>query len=301
VIEYAFPEVFDSSMLAAFKSCPQLFYKVYIANWKTKTDSVHLTAGGAFAKGIEVAFDAFFVKDHSAEDSLALGLQALIKHYGDFQCPPESAKSLERMMGALEFYFQNYPLNKEAGYPIILPGGRRGIEFSFVHALPINNPSTGNPILFCGRLDGIRQYAGAAYGFDEKTTSRLGPTWSQQWNLRSQFIGYKWGCKESNIAVQGIVVRGVSILKTKYETQESINDYSDWEVDRWYLELIEWIEEMIKCWKTNRWRYNLDHACTEWGGCGFKSVCKSQNEQPWLETYFERRYWNPVTREETLL
>ena len=50
-----FPHTFDSTMLSAFTSCPQKMFRTYVEHWKPKSESVHLIAGGAFAKGIEVA------------------------------------------------------------------------------------------------------------------------------------------------------------------------------------------------------------------------------------------------------
>jgi len=297
-----FPEAVDSSMLAAFKSCPQLFRKIYVEQWKSKEGAnVHLTAGGAFAHGLEVARRSFYELNMPAEVAEANGLAALLQRYGSFQCPPDSAKSAERTAGALEFYFDAYPLSNAAGYPILMPGGKRAIEVSFAHPLPIMHPETGLPILYVGRGDQIIQYAGGNYIEDDKTTSSLGATWSRQWDMRGQFISYTWGFREQGFDVRGVLVRGVSILKTKYDTQEAICNFSEFEVNRWYQELLEWLGDMIACWKAGRWRYNLDHACTEYGGCGFKTVCKSQDEAPWLEQYFERRIWNPVTREETRL
>ena len=297
----SFPEALDSSMLASFKSCPQLFKKVYIDCWKSKDPSVYLRAGGAFAAGVEAARTAFFVDGYSQVDSYALGIQSLIKHYGDFECPPESAKSLERTAGALEFYFENYPLEKGDQEPITLPGGKRGIEFNFIHPLPLIHPQTGNPLLYTGRMDAILHYAGGIFICDEKTTSSLGASWSRQWDLRSQFTGYSWGCRESGIRTDGAIVRGVSILKTKYDTQQAISYRPEWQIERWYKETLEWIEDMIVCYTTGRWRYNLDHSCADYGGCGFRSACSSQEETPWLETYFERRHWDPIIRLETKL
>src|SRR5271154_5160588 len=109
--QYPFPRVIDSSMLATFKSCPQLFFKTYIQEWKPKELSVHLHAGASFAKGLEAARTAFFVENSSAEEAVAKGLEALLHAYGDFECPADSAKSAERMAGAFEFYFDNYPLS----------------------------------------------------------------------------------------------------------------------------------------------------------------------------------------------
>lgn len=147
----------------------------------------------------------------------------------------------------------------------------------------------------------LLNFAGGLFICDEKTTSSLGPSWSNQWELRSQFTGYAWGAAAAGIKVDGALVRGVSILKTKYETQQAIVYRPSWQVDRWYAELLLWVEQMLACWRSGVWSHNLDHSCTEYGGCEFRRACSSQDETPWLETYFERRAWNPLTREETKL
>lgn len=314
-----FPTVWDSSMLASLKRCPQHFYKQNIWNWRSKEDSVHLVAGGAFAKGMEVARNAFFCGVYevprvvnknvewtkesgpagNAEDAIAAGLQALIAHYGDFQCPADSAKSLERTCGAFEFYFSNYPLALDVDPPIVLPSGKRGIEFNFVEPIELLHPETEEPLLYCGRMDAILEAFGGRFICDEKTTTSLGATWSRQWELRSQFTGYKWGCKQNGIAVDGVLVRGVSILKTKYETQQAVSYRPEWQVDRWYTELLDWINDAISAWKTDRWRYNLDDSCSNFGGCSFRQACANQDESEWLKLNFTRKHWDPITRTET--
>lgn len=293
-----FPDIIDSSMLATFKACPEKFRKEYCEHWKAKEISVHLLAGASFARGLEVTRRAFYEQGMLAEDAIATGLAALLKAYGDFPCPADSAKSAERMAGAFEFYWTNYGLNNTDAYPVLLPGGKRGIEFSFAHPLPISNPATGQPLIYCGRMDAVIDYGGNRLICDEKTTTSLGPTWSRQWDLRSQFLGYSWGCREAGVKVDGAVIRGVSILKTKYETQQAVVIHSDWQIARWYAELLEWIEEIIRCWKTGRWKHAFDRACSDFGGCSFRTACLSLDESPWLETYFERRIWNPLLRTE---
>lgn len=302
-----FPSVIDSSILAAWKSCPSLFRLGYIEHWKAKGESVHLVAGKAFARGLEVARDTFFVQNRSAEDAIALGLQALIAEYGDFECPPDQAKSLPRMCGAFEFYFENYPLRRDEMPPITLAGGKQAIEFSFAHPLPISNPETGDPLLFCGRMDAILDYDHAAMICDEKTTGQLGATWSRQWDLRGQFMGYAWGCREAGIKVAGAVIRGVSILKTKYETQQAIIFHPDWMIERWFQETCGTVHDMVAAWTLHKlgsrvgFKHNFGDACSAYGGCQFRQACSTQNEAPWLETYFERREWNPLLRTEKKL
>jgi hypothetical protein len=293
-----FPDILDSSMLSTFKSCPQKFYKEYILNYKPKELSVHLHAGAAFARGLEVTRRAFYEENLTSENSIALGLRALLAHYGDYQCPADSAKSAERMAGAFEYYFQNYALNHDDAYPVLLPGGKRGIEYSFAEPLPLNNPLTGNPILYTGRMDAIIHYAGNTLICDEKTTTQLGATWSRQWDLRAQFTGYAWGCERGGVKVDGAIVRGVAIRKTGFDTTQAITYRPEWQIARWYEETLEWVRDILIAWETGRWRYNLDHSCADYGGCGFRLACQSQDEEPWLSTGFEKRIWNPLLRTE---
>lgn len=301
-----FPSLIDASLMASFKSCPTLCKNTYFNHWKSKEPSVHLLAGGAFASGCERTRTAFYVEDKDSDTAIAEGIGELLRFYGDFECPTDSAKSAERMAGAFEFYWSNYPLGFKDDHgnsidPVLLSSGKRAIEVSFAEPLPINNPDTGDPLIYCGRLDAILNYAGGRYITDEKTTTQLGASWSRQWDLRSQFTGYAWGARQIGIKVDGALVRGISILKTKYDTQQAISYRPDWMIDRWYDELLMWLEEMIQAYKTNRWKHNLDHSCAEYGGCQFRTACASQDESPWLESYFEQRKWDPLTRKETKL
>jgi len=296
-----FPELLDASLLASFKSCPELCRKVYFEHFKSKEPSVHLHAGGAFAAGVERTRTAFYVEGKDSETSIAEGVGCLLEFYGDFPCPADSAKSAERMAGAFEFYWTNYPLSLEDGDPVVLEGGKRAIEVSFAEPLPITHPETNDPLIYCGRLDAILNYGGGRYITDEKTTTQLGASWSRQWDLRSQFTGYAWGARQIGIKVDGAIVRGVSILKTKYDTQQAISYRPDWMIDRWYAELQMWVAQMVACYKSGIWVHNFDHACAEYGGCQFREACSSQDEAPWLETYFERRAWNPLLRTEIKL
>lgn len=293
-----FPHTIDSTMLAAFRSCPRKFYYQYIQHWKPQQESVHLRAGGAFAAGIEAARKAFYIEGKSAEDSEAIGLGKLIEHYGDFEAPEGSAKSLERMVGALEFYLSQYPLGADGAIPCRFGQDKTGIELSFAEPLDFRHPVSGDPILYTGRSDMVADFAGGVYVFDEKTTSSLGPSWSRQWELRSQFTGYCFGCKGFGINPAGVIIRGVSILKTKYDTQQVITYRGEWEIDRWLRQVHTDLARMLACWETGYWDYDLDHSCVEYGGCSFAQVCKSPEPEPWLEMYFEKKVWDPLVRKQ---
>ncbi len=293
-----FPEVLDSTLIAAFRSCPQKFYRTYMEHWKPKTPSVHLHAGAAYAAGLEESRLAYYSEGASVEEARARGLKVLVERYGDFECPADSAKSLERMCGALEYYFESWPLDRDPAKPITLPSGKRGVEFSFTEPIDATHPETGNPLLYCGRMDTVVEFAGGIYGEDDKTTSQLGASWPKQWDLRSQFTGYCWGAARHNMPLNGFLIRGVSILKSKYDHAEAITYRPQWMIDRWYDQLLRDVQRMKDCWAAGVWDYNLDHACAEYGGCDLRQVCLSADPQPWLEINFTRRVWDPVKREE---
>jgi len=294
-----FPAVLDSTTMAAFKSCPQKAYLEFIQHWKAREPSVHLHAGAAFASGLEAARVAFYIEGATPDDSVARGLSALLTHYGDFECPADSAKSAQRMAGALEYYFSMYPLGIDKAIPMTLPGGKRGIEFSFLEPLDLTHPVSGDPILYSGRMDMMVDYEGMSLGEDDKTASQLGASWPRQWDLRSQFTGYVWGAARAGIKLDGFLVRGVSILKSKYDTLQAITYRPQWQQERWYEQLIRDAKRMIQCWEAGYWDFNLDHACAEYGGCPFRSVCQMQRPEPLLRQQFEQRRWDPVARTET--
>lgn len=315
-----FPNTFDSTMLAAFRSCPQKMFRTYVEHWKPRSESVHLVAGGAFAKGIEIARRVFFEgqlpiwTSGEGDDQIpkitgfaahpigdkdraeAEGLRALLSAYGNFEHPSDSAKSPDRMAGALEFYFERYPLGDDGMDPVYFANGQRGIEFSFAEPLPINHPVTGDPILYTGRSDMIATFAGGEYVVDEKTASQLGASWARQWEMRGQFSGYIWAAKQAGLNPQGAIIRGVSILKTKYDTIQAVTYRAPWEIDRWLDQSIRDIERAIRAWKEGHWDYAMDGACAEYGGCSMVDICKSPSPESWLPMKFEQRVWDPLAR-----
>ncbi len=298
-----FPSIIDATMLSAFRECPQKFLMAYMQHWKPKGESVHLHAGGAFARGLEVARRGYFEENMPGELAVARGANALMEAYGDFEAPEfgsGSVKTIERMVGALEFYFAEWPLDNGIE-PIVMPSGRRAIEFSFAEPLPFNNPETGEPVIYCGRTDMICRFAEGTYLEDDKTSTSLGEAWAKKWELRSQFTGYAWAAARASIPVNGVLVRGVSILKTKYGRAEAVTNRSQWEIDRWLEQVIRDLRRIEACWQEGYWDYNLADACDSYGGCQFVPICKSPTPNDWLPMNFERRQWDPLERTEHLL
>lgn len=299
---YPFPEVIDSSFLADFRACGQRGNLKYIQHWKPISEGIDLIAGKAFAAGLETTRRLYYVEGlkDDPDACIAEGLITAIQAYGDAVCPDDSPKTLERVLGALVFYFDSYPLATDHAKPAFI-GDRHGIEFSFAEPLPFLHPVTGNPIVYAGRADMIADFADGLYVVDEKTTKQLGPTWVQKWDLRSQFTGYVWAARRVGIPVTGVIVRGVSFLKTRFDTAQAITSRAEWEIDRWLHEVVKNLQSLHRQWSTGDWDFNLDNACNDYNGCTFKNICRAREPDSWLPMYFEQRRWDPLTRLETPL
>lgn len=226
----------------------------------------------------------------------AEGTLALIREYGSDTDSEGTSKTLDRMVGALEFYFSRYPLDSDPCRLTTL-AGQPACEWSFALPLPFNHPDTGEPLLYAGRTDAIVDFAGGRYILDDKTTSSLGESWSRQWSLRSQFTGYAWAAATLGMPVKGVVVRGVSILKTKYDTAQAIVGQAPWKIDRWIAHRDHEIKAMLAAYQDGYFDTVLGEMCNEYGGCPFKAICEvpPDQQESFLSTNFVEHEWSPLT------
>lgn len=315
----AFPSVIDSTMMAAL-ACNRRFDFAYQQNFiPDARKNVHLMAGAAFAKGLEVMrlahyqgyydrpayiFDSSGTStlshhDHcvvdSTDDCLELGLEALMLAY-DESVEHNTAKTLDRMCGALEYYASVFPLDDAEFGTLSDLSGRPGIEWNFCAPLPVLHPDTGEPLLYAGRLDCVLDAYAGRYLTDDKTTSSLGYSWPAQWDLRGQFVGYAWGAGESGLQIDGTLVRGISILKTKYDHAQAVVHQPRWKIDEWLRATCEKLLYAIEIYRRGINVAAFGEACNEYGGCEFKTVCMVKDHQAWMQANFEERNWNPLER-----
>lgn len=314
----SFPEVIDNTCRSSFRKCEKYWEYANINRIKPATTSIHLHAGAAFAKGIEMTRKAFYAEKRSAEESLAIGVEALIKAYGDFETHEDSPKSCERMVRGLISYFDNYQLEHDYIKPFFSPESNNyGIEFSFAIPIeradgsPILHPDTGNPLLYAGRFDMLGEAdreqfpspagCGALFVCDEKTTSQLGDSWRKQWSLDSQFTGYCWAAKSFGFNVAGAVIRGISFLKNGNGHAEALIYRPEWQIARWHAELVRDVDRMIESYKSGGETTSmaLDKGiCGNYGGCAYGLLCESPNPDNWIPLHYAKNTWNPLHKEE---
>ncbi len=294
-----FPEYIDGTMVCTFRECARKFYNSFILRCAESAISEHLHAGGAFAHALEATRNQLFNEGKSLDEALEVGFQALCTFWGNFEPPEGSNKRFDRVAAALPAYFEYFGIQTDPVQPYRYANGQAAIEMSFSIPLEIDHPVTQQPILYVGRYDMLGDYSGDIYVVDEKTSTSLGAQWGKKFDLRHQFMGYVWSAREHNINAVGAIARGIGFLKTEINFAESINTYSDEMLDRWYIQLLRDIARMKQLWQEGYWDYNFDEACNAYGGCIFKTPCRSPNPEHWLAEY-EERTWNPLRKDPTL-
>ena len=266
----------------------------FIWNKVPPEGNVHLHAGAAFAKGLEVTRREYFANKRPLDEALALGALALIKSYGDFKPRDETSnKSLPMMLGALGFYFERWPID-EGIVPEVI-GDRPAIEFNFAVPFPkVKHPVTGQPIIICGRFDFIGKISSLRLGEDDKTAGQLGTQWLNKWRVGNQITTYCWGARESGIPLQGFNMRGIGLYKRGYEGIDAITYRKPWQLEEWERNTERTLLDAIRDFESGYWEANWSDACSSYSGCPYLPLCEAEKPEVWLPVNFRDRVWNPL-------
>lgn len=299
-IDPLLPAYIDSTMINSFRTCPRRFFHEFILGLRPGEISIDLHAGGAFSGALERFYANYYGPcNENIEAALRQTLPLFFKLWGDFAPSKPTPKTRENVWNALSEYVHKYDPKIDHVQPFDF-AGRKTVEFSF--AIPLDGPDfprhpvSGDPFIYCGRIDLLGTYNGRTCIRDEKTTARLDSNWHQKWDLRSQFLGYCWAVSSSGFQCSTAVVRGIVLhSRSPNVFVEAVKFFGQWELDRWLEQLRRDLHKIVKCWQEGYWDYNLGDSCTMYSGCSFQDICKSEEAEKWFETYKVVR-WNPLDR-----
>lgn len=299
IIRPDLPQHFDSTMRSCFVSCPQKFKLEFMHGFRPPGTSVDLHAGGCFAKAIETVYHGVWVDGNDTATALRRALAVYLIEWGDYEPPPHknTAKTKDRVWEAVEAYFEKYPPREDHVQPYFSADGKPSFEYSF--AIPLVGDGfplhpSGEPFMYSGRFDALGKYMGRPVVRDEKTMGQTsGKNWAEKWALRGQFMGYVWACQQLGLDLDTVVIRGVGILKTKFDLPEAIVPFSKYQIDQWHEQLRHDLWRLRRAYDDGYFDYNFGDACNSFGNCMFMDVCRSPNPESWYSN-FQVRHWNPL-------
>ena len=296
-------------MLSCFRDCEEKFHIEHLLGLRPVEKSIHLIAGGAFAAGCAATRKAFydpstayadFSTKQKEEHCIALGLQTLIKAYGEPVLGPYETKTIDRICSAFVYYFDTYKLSSDPIQPLYV-GGKPAIEVSFAFPTGVAHPDTGEEILYAGRTDMIGVFKDICFIIDEKTTKQMGASFAKQFLLRGQFLGYAYGARHEGYNIVGSIIRGVCIRKNDFELREVGPLYTEqWKLDRWFTGMVDTLRRMVHCYKEQTWTLDLGHACGNFGGCPSMKICLAKDPTR-IASEFAVVRWDPLARQEEVL
>lgn len=302
-----FPESLDSTMLSAFGSCPQKFLIEFCYRKAPTGRSIHLHAGGAFAAAMETLRIAHYQERLAWDDCLDKAFFTFARFWGDFEAPEREYKDFINMWSAIIAYTKEYPLDTDHFQPLMLADGKPAVEFKFSIPMMVPHPTTGNPLMFSGRIDLLSaDENGLLYTVDEKTTKSLGASWQYQWDMRGQFFGYNYAARSLGYNVGGALVRGIAIQQTQFGFQEKPVFFTTDQLNGWWLNMNRRAARMSSLFQSalvtenfhDTFEKSYGEACTSYGNCVYQSCCRSP--EPWLiYDQYETRVWNPLAKDPT--
>ena len=292
-----FPEVIDSTMLSDYLACPKKFHWGYIRRLQSSKPSIHLHFGGVFAAALDAMRQCYYGGAATLDQALAQGFRIASLRWGNEELDAFPPKTFFTCVELLAYYIETHPFGTDPIQPYFRPNGAPATEFTF--AIPLESilhPDTNQPLVYAGRFDLLGQYNNSLFVVDDKTTSQLGPSVMTQWALRGQFIGYCWAAKQYGYPVAGAVVRGLCIRTTGFDHAEPIIYAPDWLIARWAKRTESALRRMIEDWKAGYFPENFDNACTHYSGCQFRQLCETNNPEPWVDTHYVERTWDPLKK-----
>lgn len=80
-----------------------------------------------------------------------------------------------------------------------------------------------------------------------------------------------------------------------YGAAQAVVTRSEWEIERWFTQLLRDIDRAIMAYKEGYYDFALDKgACNAYGGCPYLPLCQSKDPRPFMESEYKVVIWNPL-------
>lgn len=301
----------DNTSISLMQACPRKYQLTILQGWRKKDESVHLRFGGDFASSMEIYAHARAAgADH--EEALDATVAAALELTWDRPKDEHGKKILEEGNGApwtpdnspkknretlirtVIWYFEEY--KDDPAKTIILPNGRPATEVSFKLESGITAPD-GSEYLLTGHLDKGVTFADDPFVMDQKTTGGgLGSYFFSQFDLSGQMSQYTFAAKILwNIPVKGVIIDAAALLVGSTTFGRSITMRSAGQLEEWHANVAQWLTLAEGFADRGHYPMNFE-SCGNYGGCVFKNICNKDPavREKFLETDFEKRFWNPL-------
>jgi len=163
----------------------------------------------------------------------------------------------------------------------------------FLYTEPPFAVHLGGNVILCGRMDGIAEWRNGVYVFERKTTSRLGITFFEKFELNYQIDGYCLGCMELVGACNGAIL---DIARVAKPTPKMDVDFVRDIVSRTEDELVlakKNIIEIAYDMQNGPLYQNKDSCMLYYRKCQYHDLCMGACDERIVRASYETDTWDP--------
>ena len=235
--------------------------------------------------------------------------------YEDNPCPTDDHRNLDYALHVITGYNQAYnfeglkPLLTEQ--PFCMPLGSFEVEqelLTYDPHIPGDIPrlryvKTIN-IVWMGRIDMIYSYQGKTFLMDHKTTSMMGATYFDDFNMSTAMIGYALGCAQledpyeiDSFTMNALALRkrtksgkGVTFERKHFNITEAM-------IAEWHLDVRAHIANFLRYLINDYTPKNTKSCIGKYGKCPYFEVCTSAPELRSVllnSNQFQDVTWSPL-------
>jgi len=291
----------DSTSLGRLKTCPRKYYYEAIEGWQPRGKALPLIFGIHYHSALE-EYDHAIAAGIEHEDAVrqAVALAMRVQDERDetmrymHRDSDDTSRNRENLVRAIIWYLEHF--KHDPAETVVLKNGKPAVELTFKMEIPLLAPG-GDPMLLCGHMDRVVEFAGDIYVMDHKTTKGyLNDKYWQSYSPNNQVSLYTL----ASTVVLGERAKGVIISAC----QLAVNfcRFARRPIHRTQSQTLEWLEES-QHWimqaqryaEQNYWPMN-EMSCGNYGGCAFRKVCSADpSMRPHLlKSNFHKKIWNPM-------
>lgn len=256
---------FDYTMMSAFLRCRFYYYFRHIRHLVPKVTASPLSFGKTWHSATEM-----LAKGKSSEDAQ--------KHFkSDYKNETkDEVRTPERGALMVKVYQEKYKKDY--------------IKFLYTET-PFALHLPGNTIL-CGRMDGIVEWGGGIYVLERKTTSRLGATFFEGFELNYQIDIYCLGCMELVGECDGALIDYARVVKS---APNMINDFGRYSVSRTKEELVLAKKNIVEISydMQNGPLYQSKDCMKYYKKCQYHDLCMGACDERIIKASYETESWDP--------
>jgi hypothetical protein len=297
----------DNSTLEKFQSC-QREGQFYVWERRCGAPTAALNLGSAMHEAWELLYLYGF-----SNETLSLCLQRIVDHYTVHPLS-DDWRTCEFALNAFGAYYRQYSAHEN-----LVPVNHNGhlfVENAFEILLGsinvdgfIDCPIRGRTyvkrlnIYWIGKIDIAVNFMDQLLVVDHKTTSRLGNTFWDKFQLSGQMLGYAWALQQIfGEPCAGVIVNVAAFRKptktgTSCEFHRQPYYYQPDAIDEWKVDTLTSISDFIASSVRGTFPPSKCNCIRVWGKCGYFDVCclPRKNRKALLKSSeFSDVTWDPT-------